>query len=114
MQITRIVVSAFHRCVTHRDQLHDLWYLATEGSWDRLGFLLAILAHLLTFSTVDVQDTLAGYNTNYKLSIQTQSHRGTHDLTGEHQNHSKIAIVSSIESPSKIVTIQCFIYRLTN
>lgn len=79
MQIPRTVVSVLHRCVTHRDQLHDLWYLSTEGSWDRLWCLLAILAHLLTFSAVGIQDALAEYNTNYKLSVD--KHKATRART---------------------------------
>ena len=49
-----------HSITTYRDQLNDLGYPTTEGSWNRYRHCFAILIGCLAFPPMGVQNTLAG------------------------------------------------------
>ena len=48
-----------HSVATYRDQLNDLGYSTTKGSWNRYRHCFAILIGCLAFPSMDVQNTLA-------------------------------------------------------
>lgn len=52
-----------HSITTYRDQLNDLGYPTTKGSWNRYRHCFAILIGCLAFPSMGVQNTLAGKST---------------------------------------------------